>query len=127
MDKNKTKNFSKKDILKLSIVGILAGIISGLFSTGGGMILVPAFIYLLKLDNTKARGTSVFCILPMVVTSSFFYYKENLIDWKVAILCAIGGTIGGYIGAKLLKRLPEKILKIAFTIFLIYASYKMLI
>ena len=127
MDKNKTKNFSKKDILKLSIVGILAGIISGLFSTGGGMILVPAFIYLLKLENTKARGTSVFCILPMVVTSSFFYYKENFIDWKVAILCAIGGAIGGYIGAKLLKRLPEKILKIAFTIFLIYASYKMLI
>ena len=127
MDKNKTKNFSKKDILKLSIVGILAGIISGLFSTGGGMILVPAFIYLLKLDNTKARGTSVFCILPMVVTSSFFYYKENFIDWKVAILCAIGGATGGYIGAKLLKRLPEKILKIAFTIFLIYASYKMLI
>lgn len=127
MDKNRTKNFSKKDIIELSIVGILAGIISGLFSTGGGMILVPAFIYLLKLDNTKARGTSVFCILPMVVTSSFFYYKENFIDWKVAILCAIGGTIGGYIGAKLLKRLPEKILKIAFTIFLIYASYKMLI
>lgn len=127
MDKNRIKNFSRKDILELSIVGILAGIISGLFSTGGGMILVPAFIYLLKLDNTKARGTSVFCILPMVVTSSFFYYKENLIDWKVAILCAIGGTIGGYIGAKLLKKLPEKILKIAFTIFLIYASYKMLI
>ena len=127
MDKNKTKNFSKKDILKLSIVGILAGIISGLFSTGGGMILVPAFIYLLKLDNTKARGTSVFCILPMVVTSSFFYYKENFIDWKVAILCSIGGTVGGYIGAKLLKKLPEKILKIAFTIFLIYASYKMII
>ncbi len=127
MDKNRTKNFSKKDIIELSIVGILAGIISGLFSTGGGMILVPAFIYLLKLENTKARGTSVFCILPMVVTSSFFYYKENFIDWKVAILCAIGGAIGGYIGAKLLKRLPEKILKIAFTIFLIYASYKMLI
>ena len=127
MDKNRTTNFSKKDIIELSIVGILAGIISGLFSTGGGMILVPAFIYLLKLDNTKARGTSVFCILPMVVTSSFFYYKENFIDWKVAILCAIGGAIGGYIGAKLLKRLPEKILKIAFTIFLIYASYKMLI
>ena len=116
-----------EDIIELSIVGILAGIISGLFSTGGGMILVPAFIYLLKLENTKARGTSVFCILPMVVTSSFFYYKENFIDWKVAILCAIGGAIGGYIGAKLLKRLPEKILKIAFTIFLIYASYKMLI
>ena len=127
MDKNRKKLFSIKDIIELSIIGFLAGIISGLFSTGGGMILVPAFIYFLKLDNTKARGTSVFCILPMVITSGIFYYKENYIEWKTAILCAIGGAIGGYIGAKLLKKLPEKYLKIAFTIFLVYASYKMIL
>lgn len=113
-------------MLKKIIIGILAGIVSGLFSTGGGMILVPAFIHLLNIEDTKARGTSVFCILPMVITSSFFYYKGNYIDWKVALLCAIGGAIGGYIGAKLLKKLPEKVLKIAFTIFLVYASFKML-
>ena len=107
-------------------IGILAGVVSGLFSTGGGMILVPAFIHLLNLEDTKARGTSVFCILPMVITSSFFYYKGHFIDWKVAVLCAIGGAIGGYIGAKLLKKLPEKILKIVFTAFLIYVSYKMI-
>ncbi len=113
-------------MIKKIIIGILAGIISGLFSTGGGMILVPAFIYMLELEDTKARGTSVFCILPMVLTSSIFYYKGNYIDWKIALLCAIGGTVGGYIGAKLLKKLPEKTLKIAFTMFLIYASFKML-
>ena len=113
-------------MIKKVIIGSLAGIISGLFSTGGGMILVPAFIHLLDIDATKARGTSVFCILPMVVTSSFFYYKGNFIDWKVAFLCAVGGAIGGYVGAKLLKKLPEKVMKIAFTIFLIYVSYKML-
>ncbi len=113
-------------MVKKIIIGILAGLVSGLFSTGGGMILVPAFIHLLKLEDTKARGTSVFCILPMVVTSSFFYYQGNYIDWKIAILCAIGGSIGGYIGAKLLKKLPEKILKIAFTIFLVYVSFKMI-
>ncbi len=113
-------------MVKKVVIGILAGIISGLFSTGGGMILVPAFIHLLSIEDTKARGTSVFCILPMVVTSSFFYYKGNFIDWKVAVFCAIGGAIGGYIGAKLLKKLPEKVLKISFTIFLIYVSFKML-
>lgn len=113
-------------MIKNIIIGLLAGIVSGLFSTGGGMILVPAFIHVLNIEATKARGTSVFCILPMVITSSFFYYKSNFIDWKVAILCAIGGTVGGYIGAKLLKKLPEKVMKIAFTIFLIYVSYKMI-
>lgn len=90
------------------------------------MILVPAFVYLLNIDSTKARGTSLCCILPMVLTSSFFYYKGNFIDWKIAILCAIGGGIGGYIGAKLLKKVPERILKIIFTLFLIYVSYKMI-
>lgn len=83
-------------------------------------------MYLLNQDSKKARGTSVFCILPMVLTSSFFYYKGNFIDWKVAVLCGLGGMVGGYIGAKLLKKLPEKILKIAFTVFLIYVSIKMI-
>lgn len=98
----------------------------GFFSTGGGLILVPAFIYLLNLQPQKARGTSIFCILPMVLTSSFFYYKGKFINWETAFLCAIGGAIGGYIGAKLLKKLPDKVLKIAFTIFLIYVSTKMI-
>lgn len=113
-------------MFKKMIIGIIAGVVSGLFSTGGGMILVPALVYLLGFDDAKARGTSILCILPMVVTSSIFYYRSNYIEWKVAILCAIGGTLGGYIGAKLLKKIPTKYLKIAFTTFLIYASFKMI-
>lgn len=113
-------------MIKKAVIGILAGIICGLFSTGGGMILVPAFIYILKLEDTKSRGTSIFCILPMVLASSIFYYKGHFINWQNAVLCAIGGAIGGYIGAKLLKKLPTKVLKIAFTVFLVYVSFKML-
>ena len=97
-----------KENIKKVIIGILAGIVSGLFSTGGGMILVPAFIYLLKLDATKARGTSVFCILPMVIASSFFYYKGNFIDWKIAFFCAVGGAIGGYFRSKTVKKIAGK-------------------
>lgn len=115
-----------KKLVKQMIIGLVAGFVSGFFSTGGGLILVPCFMYLLKMDSQKARGTSVFCILPMVITSSFFYYKGNYIDWKVALFCALGGAIGGYFGAKLLKKLPEKVLKIAFTVFLIYVSYHMI-
>lgn len=113
-------------MLKKGLIGIIAGVISGLFSTGGGMIIVPAFIHLLNMKDSKARGTSVFCILPMVLTSSIFYYQGNYINWNTAILCAIGGTIGGYFGAKLLKKLPEKILKISFTVFLVYVSFRMI-
>ncbi len=112
---------------KKILIGLFAGVICGMFGAGGGMILVPAFMHLLDMKDSKARGTSVFCILPMVLTSGFFYYKENYINWKIALLCAIGGMIGGYIGAGLLKKLPELVLKIAFIIFLVYASIKMLV
>lgn len=113
-------------MLKKIIIGLLAGFISGFFSTGGGMILVPSFIYILNEKADISRATSVFCILPMVITSSFFYYKNNYIDWKVGLLCASGGIIGGYIGAKLLKKLPDYIFKIVFTGFLIYVAFKMI-
>ena len=114
-------------MIKKILVGLFAGIVSGLFAAGGGMIVVPALIHLFKLEDKKARATSVFAILPMVITSGLFYYKSNYIDWKLGVTCAIGGILGGYIGAKLLKKLSPKILKIAFTCFLIYVSVKMIL
>ena len=114
-------------MLKKIVVGLFAGIVNGLFATGGGMIVVPALIYLFKLGQTKARATSVFIVLPMVVTSGIFYYKNKFINWELGILCAIGGIIGGFIGAKLLKKMPERLLRIAFTCFIIYVSIRMII
>lgn len=114
-------------MIKKVLVGISAGIICGLFGTGGGMILVPAFIYMLKIESKKARATSICCMLVMVITSSIFYYRNNYINWQVGILCAVGGTIGAYLGANLLKKIPDYILRIIFIIFLIYASYNMIL
>lgn len=113
--------------LKKALIGILAGIICGLFASGGGLILVPAFIYLLRMEDKKARGTAILCILPMVFTSSIFYYRDKFIDWKIGIMCAIGGVIGGIIGAKLLKKMKTKYIRILFTFFLLYVSIKMLV
>ena len=53
------------------------------------MILVPAFTYLFKMEEKEARATSIFCILPIVCVSGFFYLKASYIDWKLSILCAI--------------------------------------
>ena len=108
------------------IVGLLAGVICGLFGTGGGMILVPAFVYMLKIEPKRARATSLCCMLVMVITSSIFYYRNNYINWQAGLLCAIGGIFGGYIGAKILKKIPDYILKIVFICFLIYVSYNMI-
>lgn len=116
----------KKFNFKTILVGLFAGVVSGLFAAGGGMIVVPALIHLFKLEDAKARATSVFAILPMVITSGIFYYNNNYIDWNIGIKCAIGGVIGGYIGAKVLTKASEKVLKVTFLAFLIYVSIKMM-
>ena len=113
-------------MLKKGIIGFFAGLVSGLFATGGGLILVPAFVYLLKENEQKSRATSLFCILPLVIISGIGYYTNNYIDWEVGVKCAIGGVIGGILGAKLLRIIPDVVLKLTFTAFLIYVSIRMI-
>lgn len=114
-------------MIKKFIIGLISGIICGFFGTGGGLILVPAFMYILKIDSREARATSICCMLSMVVASSIFYYKENYVDFKIGILCAIGGIIGGFIGSKYLLKVNEYVLKIIFIVFLGYFSIKYII
>ena len=114
-------------MLKKIFAGLFAGIISGLFASGGGMIVVPALIHLFKIEESKARATSVLVVLPMVATSGIFYYRNNYINWGIGLKCALGGIAGGYIGAKLLKKIPEKTLRITFTLLLVYVSARMII
>lgn len=109
-----------KNILKKSTIGLIAGFISGFFSTGGGMILVPAFVYLLNMKAQKARGTSIFCILPMVLTSSVFYYQGNYIKWDVALLCAIGRSTRWIHWSKAVKKVTRESIEICiYCIFII--------
>lgn len=108
--------------MKILLIGIIAGLISGMFSAGGGVILVPIFVYLLNLNEKRARATSLFCILPMVIVTAIVYSRNNFIDWNIGIKCAIGGIIGGIIGGKLLNKIPSKYLKISFIVFLFYAG-----
>ena len=113
--------------MKKILIGFLAGLICGLFTVGGGLILVPAFIYFLKLEPKKARATSVFCILPMVLVTFILYKKNNIFNLQIGIKCAIGGIIGGILGANLLNKIPDKYVKIVFDLFLIYAGIKMIL
>lgn len=114
-------------MFKNIIIGISSGIISGLFGAGGGLILVPIFVHLLELDEKEARATTIFCILPMVITSGLIYSRNDLIDWNLAIKCAMGGIIGSVIGTRLLRNLSNKVLKSIFILFLIYVSVRYLI
>ena len=108
--------------MKNLLIGIIVGIISGLFASGGGLILVPLYTYVIKLNEKDARATSIFCILPMVIITAIVYCKNNFIDFSLGIKCAIGGIFGGLVGGKLLNKAKDKYLKIIFIIFLLYAG-----
>ena len=109
---------------KKILLGIFVGFISGMFASGGGLLLIPAYVYLFKSTEKEARATAIFCILPMVITTAIFYGSSNLIDWRIGFLCAIGGIIGSFIGSKLLNKLNSKYLKIIFIAFLLYSGIK---
>ena len=111
---------------KKAIMGIGAGIISGMFTAGGGLLLIPLLLYTLHLDEKEARSTTICCMLPMVVTTAFFYGRGQHIQWHIGILCAIGGMIGAVLGTDLLKKMPVKYLKILFILFLLYAAWNLI-
>lgn len=113
--------------MKIMLIGIIAGFISGMFSAGGGLILVPIFVYVLNLSEKKARATSLFCILPMVLVTAIVYSRNHFIDWNIGIRCAIGGIAGGLVGGKLLNKIPAKYLKISFILFLLYAGISIIL
>lgn len=119
-------NMEKKDFWKNMLIGFFGGLVSGLFSSGGGLILVPYMSSILKMDEVKARATTIFCIFFMVFTSGCFYFNQNYIDWQMAIKCSIGGIAGGYVGSKILWNSGKKFLQISFIVFLLYAGIKMI-
>lgn len=112
--------------MKKILIGLIIGFISGMFSAGGGLILVPVCTYVLKMNEKEARATTLFCIVPMVLVTAIIYNKNNFLNWNLGIKCAIGGIIGGIIGSKLLNKISNKYLNIFFILFLFYAGVNLL-
>ncbi|MBS4539638.1 sulfite exporter TauE/SafE family protein [Clostridium sp. D2Q-11] len=116
-----------KRTLSLVVIGLITGLVNGLFGAGGGMLIVPSLIYIIHLEEHKAHATAITVILPLCITSTYIYFRNDLINFNIALFVAIGSTIGGYIGARLLKHVPNKILRKAFSILIIYISLRMII
>ena len=89
-------------------------------------MLLPAMIELLKVDDHKARGTTLATIFIATLIASIFYSRENYFEWDFILPLVIGGIIGGYLGAKLTNKLPKEILNIVFNLFLIFVAVRIL-
>ena len=116
----------KKFLIEV-FIGLISGIVSGLFSSGGGLILIPLFENHLNLNEKESRATTIFCILPMTLVTIFFYASNKLIDWEIGCLCAFGGIIGCIFGSIILNKIRPKYLKLFFSIFLLYSGIKLII
>lgn len=111
--------------LKLSSIGFITGTLNGIFGAGGGTIIVPFMVFLLGIEDHKAHSTAISVILPLSILSSLVYIKNNIINIPLTINVTIGSIIGGYLGAKLLNKVPINILRKIFGIIMLVASIRM--
>lgn len=109
------------------ILGLVAGILSGLVGLGGGSILIPALIYFFGLNQHQAQGTTLAIMIPPIgILAAWTYYKHGYVDLKITTLIIVGFIIGGWIGAKAAVNIPTIWLKKIFAASLIIIGIKML-
>ena len=113
-----------KKIVMLVVAGAFIGVVNGFFGGGGGMICVPALL-LTGLTNKRAQATAILIMLPISIASGIIYYTNGFIKWNYVLYTALGSIAGGIIGAFLLKKLSNNILKYIFAIVVIGAGIKM--
>ena len=115
-------------VLSLILIGVLAGILSGLVGVGGGVIMVPLLVLLLGFNQHQAQGTSLaVLVVPVTAVAVYTYHKEGFIDWRYVGIIAMFFVIGGYFGSKIAVSLDQKMLKKVFGFILLLIAGKMLL
>jgi len=121
-----------QQIITALLIGLSAGVLSGLVGVGGGIIMVPALVFFMQYTQHQAQGTSLAVLtLPVVILASIYYYHQcqklgTPIDLKVVGLLAAGFVIGGFFGGKIALSINQDVLKKIFAIILFYTAFKML-
>ncbi len=108
------------------LLGALAGVLSGLIGIGGGILIVPALIYVFGFSQHMAQGTTLALMIPPIgILAALEYYKSGNVDLRVAVLICLGFVVGGYVGAKIAVGIPDAILKRIFGAILMLVSIRM--
>lgn len=114
--------------LTLLGIGLAAGVAAGMFGIGGGLIIVPALVFLLGLKEKQAIGTSLAALIPPVgLLGAAEYYRGGYINIKYAALIAIGLFIGAYFGARIVIALPDAVIRRVYAVFLLVIAGRMLV
>lgn len=121
------KTNGKLKSLWLLIIGAIIGFINGFWGGGGGMICVPTLTSILKLPDKKAHATAILIMLPLSVASFVVYLIHGTIKWETAGFVTGGFVLGGILGALILKKINNVVLRIIFSVVIIAGAIKLLI
>ncbi len=109
-------------------IGLVAGICAGMFGIGGGLIIVPALLLLLKFKELEAIATSLAALIPPVgLLGAAEYYKGGYINFRYAALIALGLFIGAYFGARIMIGLPPHTIRRLYAGFLFVIAIRMMV
>jgi len=114
-------------LLILIIVGILSGMLAGIFGVGGAIIVIPALVFILGLSQHDAQGTSLaFMIPPVGILATWNYWKAGHVNWKMALVLSLTFIVGAYLGSIFSINISDKILRRMFGVLLIIIAIKMI-
>jgi uncharacterized membrane protein YfcA len=114
-------------VLLLILLGLIAGLLSGLVGIGGGVVIVPALVFFFHYSQKLAQGTTLALLIPPIgILAVMTYFKAGDVNIKAAAWIICGFVIGGYFGAKLVTHLPEVVVARAFGAFLLVLAVKFL-
>lgn len=121
--------FLKMNVVIFSLlIGLVAGIFSGLLGIGGGIIMIPALIYIFKMSQQNAQGTTLaLMVLPIGLLAAATYYRAGHVNLTVALLVALGFFFGGLFGANMALSIPNEVLRKIFAVALIITAVHLLI
>jgi uncharacterized membrane protein YfcA len=115
-------------IFYYTLLGLVAGVFSGLVGIGGGIIIVPALVYLFGLTQQTAQGTTIaLLVLPIGILAAWEYHKQGYVDYRIVAFIALGFLLGSLFGAKFALMVPTLLLKRIFGGTLVLIGFKMLL
>jgi hypothetical protein len=116
------------NIILLLLVGLTAGVLSGLLGIGGGILIVPCLVFVFGLSQHMAQGTTLALMVPPIgLLAAWTYYKQGYVDIKVAALICLGFFFGGLFGAKLATVINAALLKKLFGALMLVVAFKMIL
>ena len=112
-------------VLPVMLIGLGAGLLAGMFGVGGGILIVPMLVVVMKFDQKFANGTSLAALVPIAVSNIFTYWAHGHIDWHLAGFIVIGALAGAVLGTHLLQIINRRALALIFSSVMIFAAIRL--